>query len=120
MRGDQLVPLGVEAGPPINNAGSLLAVAAKHAGRAEALLLGQGGAAVDGDAGHAVAVGEGVAVVLVLTPVAKVGPVAVAVAPAGRPVAGTFCCRGQRVVCLLKEREASQFMYASGKWDFKP
>ena len=91
VRGDQLVPLGVEAGPPVNNAGCFLAVAAKLARRAEALPLGPGGGAADGDAGDAVAVGGEVAVVLVLAPVARVGPVvALADVPPGCPVAGAL------------------------------
>ena len=65
------------------------------------------GAAVDGDAGDAVAVGGGFAVVLVLAAVAGVGPLAVAVVPPGRPVAEAFFRRGQRVVRLSKEQEGS-------------
>ena len=91
MRGDQLVPLGVKAGPPVNNAGRFLAVAAKLASWAEALPLGPGGGAADGDAGDAVAVRGEVAVVLVLAPVARVGPVVtLAYVPRGCPVAGTL------------------------------
>ena len=54
------------------------------------LLLGPRGAAVDGDAGLSVAIGERFAIVLVLAAVTFVRPIAVAAAAPCRPVAETF------------------------------
>ena len=91
MRRYQLVPLGVKAGPPVDDAGCLIAVAAEHTSWTETLPLGPGGGVADGDTGKAVAVGGEVAVVLVLAPVARVGPVVtLADVPTGCTVAGTL------------------------------